>query len=106
MSYVIVFRSRLRDGIRAEYDQRAEYIYGLAETMPGFMTAKDFAADDGERVAIIEFDTREHLEAWRDHPEHREAQQHGRDRFYTSYSIQICAVERAATFDAASSSHR
>ncbi len=68
--------------------------------MPGLLGAKDFVADDGERVAIIEFDTREHLEAWRDHPQHLDAQRQGRERFYASYSIQICAVERGATFDA------
>ncbi len=30
--------------------------------------------------------------AWRDHPEHRAAQQMGRDRFYASYDITVCEV--------------
>lgn len=101
MSYVIVFRSRLRPGIDFEYEARAEQIHALAVTMPGFIAVKTFVAEDGERVTISEFDTAEHLAAWREHPEHLKAQQEGRDRFYTTYAIQICRVERAAEFDAA-----
>ena len=100
MSYVIVFRS-LRPGIDAEYGARADEIFGYAEKMPGFMSAKDFVAEDGERLAVIEFDTAEHLAAWRDHGEHAKAQAEGRAKFYTSYQIQICKVERGARFDAA-----
>ena len=101
VAYVIVFRSRLRPGIEAEYGARAEVIYGLAAQMPGLVSATDFTAEDGERVAIIEFDSAEHLAAWRDHPEHLKAQAEGRAKFYASYSIQICRVERGAAFDAA-----
>jgi heme-degrading monooxygenase HmoA len=99
MSYVIVFRSRLRPEARAEYERRGAEIYELGIAMPGFIAIKDFIADDGERVAIVEFDTAEHLAAWRDHAEHRVAQQQGRDRFYSQYSIQVCKVERSASFD-------
>jgi heme-degrading monooxygenase HmoA len=101
MSYVIVFRSRLRADAHPEYDRRGAEIYALGTQMPGFIAIKDFVADDGERVAIVEFDTREHLEAWRDHTEHRAAQQQGRDQFYSEYSIQVCKVERSASFDGA-----
>ena len=99
MSYVIVFRSRLRPGVQSEYDRRGAEIYELGSKMPGFIAIKDFTADDGERVAIVEFDTAEHLAAWRDHAEHARAQQQGRDQFYSEYSIQVCKVERTASFD-------
>ena len=71
----------------------------IAEKMPGLVSAKDFTAEDGERVAIVEFDTEAHLLAWRDHVEHRRAQAQGRESFYTAYSIQICRVERSSAFD-------
>lgn len=100
-SYVVVFRSRLRPGVDDVYDRRAGEIYALAEQMPGLISARDYTAEDGERVAIIEFDTEANLLAWRDHAEHRRAQAQGRGEFYASYSIQICKVERSATFDQA-----
>src|SRR5690554_129397 len=98
-SYVVVFRSRLRPGVEEAYARRGGEIYALAEKMPGLISARDYTAEDGERVAIIEFDTEANLLAWRDHAEHRRAQAQGREEFYSSYSLQICKVERAATFD-------
>ena len=89
MHYIIVFKSRLKPGVEAEYGVRGEAIYNLATGMPGLISANDYTAENGERVSIIEFDTLEHLIAWRDHPEHLKAQQEGRDKFYASYSISI-----------------
>jgi heme-degrading monooxygenase HmoA len=99
--YVIVFRSRLRPGVEEAYGRRVEEIYALAQQMPGLIAAKDFTAEDGERVAIVEFDTEEHLLAWRDLAEHRRAQGQGRETFYSAYSVQICKVERSSAFDLA-----
>jgi len=99
--YVIVFRSRLRAGIEAEYAARAEAVYAIARTMPGLLSSTDFVAPDGERCTIVEFDSAEHLRAWREHAAHVRAQAEGRERYYTSYAIQVCTVERSSEFDAA-----
>jgi heme-degrading monooxygenase HmoA len=87
-----VFRSRLRPESVAEYHETAARILELARTMPGFVDFKSFEADDGERVSIVTFASRETHDAWRDHPEHRAAQQLGRDRFYSSYDISVSEV--------------
>ncbi len=89
---VTVFRSRLRPESAEQYHDTAQRILDLARTMPGFVDFKSFAADDGERVSIITFESRETQQAWRDHPGHRVAQQMGRDRFYASYHISVAEV--------------
>ncbi|HEX4453478.1 MAG TPA: nuclear transport factor 2 family protein [Kofleriaceae bacterium] len=101
MSRMIVFRSRLRDGIADAYNPDAERMFGLAVAMPGFVAAKDFAAEDGERCAVIEFDSAAHLAAWRDHGEHVTTQQVGRDRYYSEYRLSVCGVIRESHFDGA-----
>ena len=63
----------------------AARVRSLAEAMPGFISFKSFSAEDGERVSIIEFESEETLRAWREHPEHRQAQALGRDSFYSEY---------------------
>jgi heme-degrading monooxygenase HmoA len=98
---VIIFRNRLRDGVEAAYGEAAEGVYALASTMPGLVATKDFVAEDGERLSIIEFYSPEHLAAWRNHPDHQRAQADGRTRWYAEYSIQICDVVRSSRFDAA-----
>jgi len=87
---VVIFRSRLREEFAGQYQAKAMEMLELARAMPGFISIKTFAADDGERVSLVEFDTIEHLEAWRDHPEHREAQRLGRERFYSEYRLVVC----------------
>jgi heme-degrading monooxygenase HmoA len=96
---VTIFRSRLREETLAEYGPMAEQMERLASSMPGFVSLKSFAADDGERVTIVEFESEKDQDAWRDHTEHRIAQAAGRDRFYSAYKIQVCAPIRTRDFE-------
>ena len=91
---ITIFRSRLRQEHEAKYHQVAAHIHELARRMPGFIAIKTFAAPDGERVSIVEFTSEAAQKAWREHPEHREAQRLGRDEFYAEYQIQVCRLER------------
>src|SRR6476646_4011803 len=87
---ITVFRSRLRPDAEANgYFPPADRMIERARAMPGFMSYKAFTADDGERVSIVEFASAEHHNAWREDPEHREAQRRGRKDFYSEYSISV-----------------
>jgi heme-degrading monooxygenase HmoA len=88
---VTVFRSRLRDDSDG-YEETAMDMFLKASSMPGFVDFKQFTADDGERVAIVQFDSLEHQDDWRNHPDHRAAQQRGRAEWYAEYRIQVCRV--------------
>ncbi len=100
---VTIFRSRLRKEALAEYGPVAEQMEQLASSMPGLISLKSFTAGDGERVTIIEFESEKDQRAWRDHAEHRIAQEAGRDRFYSTYKIQVCAPIRTREFGLKSS---
>jgi heme-degrading monooxygenase HmoA len=95
---VTIFRSRLRPGVQGDYASLAERMSSLARTMPGYVSHKGFSAEDGERVTIVEFESEEAMRAWRMHPEHRAAQQIGRETFYEEYSVQVCELVREARF--------
>jgi len=97
---VVIFRSRLRPEAAGEFRKLLPRMLDLARSIPGFVSYKAFAADDGERVSIIEFETDEALRAWREHPEHRKAQAAGRDRFYAEYDIKVCEPLRERVFRA------
>jgi heme-degrading monooxygenase HmoA len=93
-----VFRNRLRDDHVEEYRAMSARMSELAASMPGFVDAKTFTADDGERVTVVTFDDAETQRAWREHPEHRDAQRAGVDRFYETYSIQVAEIGYAHGF--------
>lgn len=88
-SVVTVFRSTLRPEFVEEYELVSRRMIDLARSMPGLVDYKTFESADGERVTIVTFDSIEHHQAWRDHPEHRHAQRLGRDRFYSGFDIQV-----------------
>lgn len=96
---VTVFRNRLVESSRAAYGTVADEMSALARTMPGFVDAKTFTADDGERVTVVTFADRASHEGWRDHPLHREAMDRGRDEFYETYSIQVADETYRAEFE-------
>jgi heme-degrading monooxygenase HmoA len=90
-----IFRFRMRDLTPAqseEYGTTAERLMKIASGMPGFVSFRDFTGHDGELLAIVEFASTEALAAWRDHPEHRKAQERGRNEYYAEYQIVNCAV--------------
>ena len=95
----VIFRTRMRQGVDlAPLETLGARMYELATGMPGFVSYKDFTSPDGESVSIVEFESPETLVAWREHPEHREAQRLGRERYFAEYQIQVCTPVRAYRF--------
>jgi len=97
-SVITVFRSTLRPEFMEEYEPVSQRMIDLARSMPGMVDYKTFESADGERVTIVTFDSIEHHQAWRDHPEHRQAQNLGRHRFYSGYDIQVATCIRESHF--------
>ena len=67
---VTVFRSRLRGGSDVEYAEMSRDMEAAARASTGFVDYAEFAATDGERVAVATFATREAHDAWRDDVRH------------------------------------
>jgi heme-degrading monooxygenase HmoA len=97
---ITVFRSRLRPGVRDEYVALVDRMNEIARTMPGYISHKGFFAEDGERVTIVEFEHEEGLRAWRQNPEHVEAQKLARLKYYTEYHVQVCTLDRESKYKA------
>lgn len=93
-----VFRSRVRPEEADAFNALADEMMSLAQSMPGFRSYEVFVSQSGERASLIEFETAEELQAWREHPRHVAAQREGRDRFYESYSLQVCQPIRESEF--------
>lgn len=100
---IVLIRTKLRpEANRAAYDALNEQMYGIVQTIPGFIGAAGYSSADGEDVGVIRFATLEALRAWREHPDHRIAQQRGKSEFYAAYTIEVCEVVRAYDFTNAS----
>jgi heme-degrading monooxygenase HmoA len=101
MMIVAMFRTYLKP--QANLDELGalhQKMHAIVNNMPGFISVKMFTAEDGEILALAEFDSLDALHAWKEHPEHVVAQQRGREEFFSAYRAQICSSIREATFKA------
>jgi heme-degrading monooxygenase HmoA len=96
---VVLFSYSMREGADEEEESRAaDRLWGIVSAMPGFISYKAYTADDGERVAVVRFESRDALEAWRRDPVHREMQQRARQEWYEDYWIQAAETFREYRF--------
>lgn len=97
---VVIFKLFMRDDADAEdYRRTSRRMHELVEKMPGFISLKEYTAEDGEVIDIGRFEDEESLEAWRRDPEHLEAQRKGREEFYDHYRIQTLRVIREYAYE-------
>ena len=97
---VVIFRARVRpDADLAALERVGARLYEIASRMPGFVSYKDFAAADGEALTLVQFADAASLQAWRNDPEHLQAQEAARRDHFSEYEIQVCTPTRHYAFD-------
>ena len=97
--FLVVFRNRKRaDMDAAAYAADAEAMASMAARQPGYRAFKSYAADDGEVVAISEWDDEASARAWGRLAEHRAVQHKGRDEYYAEYTLFACVDPRVHAF--------
>jgi heme-degrading monooxygenase HmoA len=97
--FLVVFRNRKRAGMdAAAYSADADAMERLAQAQPGYRSFKSYTAEDGEVVAISEWDDEASARAWGRLAEHRAVQHKGRQEYYAEYTLFACAEPRVHRF--------
>jgi heme-degrading monooxygenase HmoA len=95
--YAVIFISKLsKDTVG--YDQTAEQMVDLAQTMPGFLGLESAREESGITVSFWQDEAS--IENWKQQADHQIAQQNGRAKWYASYEMHIARVERYKKFPA------
>jgi heme-degrading monooxygenase HmoA len=97
---VILFELKKRpEADVPEYRSMLARMEEIVSAMPGYISSEDFISEDGNRdLSVVKFESLEALEAWRDHPEHLEAQRLARELYFESYHIQVLSTVREYSF--------
>ncbi len=93
--YAVIFISKLTDNIEG-YQQAAERMVELAQTMPGFLGVESAREDNGITVSFWQDEAS--IQHWKQQAEHKLAQQSGMRQWYASYEMHIARVERYKEF--------
>ena len=86
-----ILRTRLRPECESEYRIAAQAVLPVAQAVPGYLGHKNFVADDGERLMVVEYETEEAMKAWARHPDHVAAKRLG-FKVFSAYKVQVCQV--------------
>ncbi len=92
---VVLFRSRLTGEDPEGYGAMADEMLARARSMPGFVDFRHYAAEDGERISVIWWESEELMRGWREDARHQLAQRLGRERWYASFEIDVAHVVRS-----------
>jgi heme-degrading monooxygenase HmoA len=93
--HVVLFSYTMREGADAAAEDAAtDDMWEIVSRMPGFVSYKAYTAEDGERIAVVRFESREALDAWKFRPEHREIQERARTEWYEDYWVQAMETFR------------
>lgn len=96
---IILFRSKLTEAAGADYDAMNTELESLVRENPGFVRAKSYTAQDGERLTVVWWRDEESLREWRNLARHRDAQNTGRERWYRYYEMEVATVTRTQSFE-------
>jgi len=100
--YAVVFTSLRTPADPQGYDEMAQRMVELAEQQPGYLGVESARGADGLGITVSYWESEEAIRQWREHAEHRVAQQQGKAGWYASFALRVCRVERAWKFESPS----
>lgn len=90
--YAVIFTSVKSEDIQ-DYGEMAERMSKLSAEQPGFL-GMEHASGDDLSITICYWNSLESIENWKQNAEHLAAQAEGFKRWYNSFNLRICKVER------------
>ncbi len=96
--YVALFWGSVRPEWQNDhYAELGLRMFECASQSPGFVALHRLEVPDGRELAIAYFETKEAMEAWYNHPEHRAVETIGRRDILDDYTIEILEMVRSYT---------
>lgn len=91
--FAVIFTSQRTPEDRG-YDVMAARMVELAAAQPGFLGVESVRDAGGLGITVSYWRTRDDIQAWREHAEHRVAQETGKRVWYADFRLRICEVLR------------
>lgn len=99
MTVAVIFTSRRTSAHTREYIETAARMNELAAQQPGYVDIVSVHnPETGEGITVSFFVDEAAALAWKQHPEHLEAQRRGIEAFYSEYRIWVADVTRDYAF--------
>lgn len=97
--YAVVFTSQRTPDDPEGYGVTADRMAELAAAQPGFLGIESARGADGVGITVSYWESLDAIRQWREHAEHRIAQELGRAKWYANFRLRVCRVEREYSFE-------
>ena len=94
--YAVIFTS-VKKNETGGYASMAERMVELAKQQPGFLGVESARQEIG--ITVSYWESLEAIKEWKNNTEHIIAQEYGKAKWYESYTVRICLVERCYEYD-------
>ncbi|TXT22418.1 MAG: hypothetical protein FD138_3431 [Planctomycetota bacterium] len=91
--FAVIFTSIRKPGDEG-YSAMAKRMLELAAQQPGYLGVESVRDADGVGITVSYWSSLDAIREWKSVGEHRAAQELGRSRWYKSYRVRVCRVER------------
>lgn len=88
----------VKAGKEEEEAKLADKLGAILRQMPGFISSKTYAAEDGEEIGIVRFDSRQSLDGWVHEGVHGAAQKIANE-YYETFWVQTAETYREYTWE-------
>ena len=93
--YAVIFTSK-RTQVNNGYDETSLKMEKLARQQPGFLGMDSAKNEVG--ITVSYWDSLDAIKNWKQNLDHQVAQKKGKEKWYSSYHVRICRVEREYSF--------
>lgn len=93
--YAVIFTSQRTDSDEQGYGRMAERMVEMASSQPGFLGIETVRGANGFGITVSYWTSEEAIAAWKQHLDHKPAQEAGKRVWYADYEMRIAKVERA-----------
>lgn len=94
--YAVIFTS-IRTKVEEGYGEMAQKMVELARLQDGFIGVESAREEIG--ITVSYWKDLESIKNWKENLDHLLAQQLGKEKWYESYKVRICKVEREYSFN-------
>lgn len=92
--YAVIFTAQRSDGDHG-YNAMANKMVSLAAEQPGYIGNESTRDTSGLGITVSYWQDEDSLIAWKEVAQHLLAQELGKTRWYTHYTLRVAKVERA-----------
>lgn len=92
--YAVIFSSQRSAIEPSEYEEMANRMVDLAKDQKGFVSIESARGADGFGITVSYWESLEDIKNWKTNSEHLTAQKLGREKWYETFTLRICKVER------------